>query len=162
MRNVAGPVKITKKRAITLMERAVVERGEDWVFPTDVAPMGCFYVLTDETWNDCLSNLAVDEDENDLPRHLNGIQSGSPACLVGLALSFEDFIEVIPVHDKIMRTLSRFNYDSVSHVAKHLEEEGIILTPKAVEVFEAAQQAQDAGDRWGLALEAAKSRAKHL
>lgn len=137
-------MKITKKKAIALMERAVKERGADWTFPINASPRGCFYVLDNDVMEECEGN-AFDDDDPDL----HGLHAGDPACLVGLALSYLG-------NKTIMRDLRIANFENVSTVAERLDEDGIVLTDKAKWALGVAQQCQDVGDSWGTALEEAK------
>lgn len=146
-------MKITMKKALALMEQAVEERGREWTFPINAVPMGCFYVVTDEVWED--ASERCEETAREPESALNGMGKGSPACLVGLALSYLHDVTV----DRVMR---ENNYDNIGALSSWLESSGVELTDKARAVFESAQDAQDGGDSWGHALEAAKARAETL
>lgn len=138
-------MKIKKKKAIALMQKAIDQRGRDWLFPTDASPMGCFYLVTPRVWADVENNIPED---SDMEAELHGLNEGDPACLVGVALSLLH-------NDTINRAMEDHVYDNIGALSCVLTASGITFTPKALHVLETAQSAQDTGSTWGEALDEA-------
>lgn len=138
-------MKIKKKKAIALMEKAIEQRGRDWLFPTDASPMGCFYLVTPRVWADVENNMPEDSDTEE---ELHGLKEGDPACLVGVALSLLH-------NDTINRAMEDRVYDNITALSETLRLSGITFTNKALRVLDVAQAAQDTGSTWGEALDEA-------
>ena len=108
---------ITRENFTAALERAVAERGEDFVYP--------------EAWmtsaNACQYSL----------------RDGTPACIIGLALSYID-PELVP---------DSFYFGAVDGVLEDLgvEDGALIIAARA------AQIRQDRGYTWGRSLDAYKA-----
>lgn len=111
---------IDKAKAIELLERAVAEKGADYVDPAALAPGGCVYTI-----------------------------NGHPACIVGYAYFYAG---------ATLGQLSRLNaFGSIDGVLASDVELPIDTEIEAINAFAAAQEEQDSGWSWGVALEAAKA-----
>ncbi len=127
---------IDREEALTLMEKAVIDRGEDWRYPAAMMSGVCMY----------FADAEVDAEVT----HTYGIASNGPACLVGLALSYVGLTKEIVDYrnDQGVITLRALAVES-----DDLDWE---LSSGAISVFSAAQYLQDQGARWGDALDSAR------
>jgi hypothetical protein len=138
-------MKITGKAMLALIEQAVEERGADWVYPDTGA---CAYWWDgDPNVSERLYDTLGDEQQ--------------PACLVGWALYHST--DNVPLRNTIVEVMSDYNEESIDSIIRHdwlVMRTGVVLTDKALAVAKAAQEEQDAGHTWGVALE--KATAKYL
>jgi hypothetical protein len=142
-------IEIGKEQAIALLERAVQEKGEEYVYtPIRVEHMGekCLYATADKS---------------------------APSCIVGHALAYvgvpvEKLFELDHIGD--MGAIYELNRESLNrdeysgdeyrvNVPTALEEiAGVHLTDEAEDLFTEAQSAQDGGKTWGESIQRAKDR----
>lgn len=127
---------IDRDEAISLMEKAVIERGEDWRYPRETMGMKCVYFMPSHVEDELVERT--------------GLQKGGPACLVGMALSFVGLTEEIVGYSNDESVLC------VSNCAAESDEVDWVLSGGAITVFNAAQKVQDRGGEWGAALKVAK------
>ncbi|WNM66241.1 hypothetical protein SEA_DEJAVU_109 [Microbacterium Phage DejaVu] len=121
--------KFTDEQFIKAMREAVAERGEDYVYPK-----------AEEKMNE---DLGYKVTVNDDYHGLNGVcqyqtPDGTPACIVGLALSKIDPI-LVPRHGDATGAHEVLRKLGASYEVRKAASE--------------AQQAQDQGATWGRALE---------
>ncbi|WP_037355444.1 hypothetical protein [Amycolatopsis orientalis] len=82
-------------------------------------------------------------------------RNGKPSCLVGTALSYTG------VTVEQLREMDAAGYASFARL--YMDDRlPVELTDDAVDVFQAAQTAQDIGDIWGTALEKAREEAAEI
>jgi hypothetical protein len=124
---------ITKDKAVELIERAVTERGADYVDPGSLGGFGCKYLDGDV-----------------------------PGCIVGTALGLAGATtEQLGAMDRHGGG-GYYSSMSYLIDSGNLSTLPVETTEAAAEVFLAAQQQQDSGTTWGEALEVARKRAEEL
>ena len=111
--------KFTDEEFEAALERAVQERGEDYVYPQ----------RNKDKW--------VDEYHNQAGGCVYSTPDGTPACIIGLALSYLD-PSLVP------------DYNDTNAARDVLP--GIVSSVAAT-AAQYAQDVQDGGDTWGVALE---------
>lgn len=126
-------IEINRAKAIQLLEEAVNERGQDFVY----------------TWP---VKMATDGDGAPVTEHGCWYEvDGAPSCGVGWALHLAE------VPTTVLNALDQAAGDTtIDGVAWILEDSGIRLTQEAVRVFGTFQRYQDMSYPWGKALEVAK------
>jgi hypothetical protein len=112
---------ITARDALRLIERAVEERGRDFRY----------------------SDYEGDWADPDVCSYRQ--PDGTPACIVGLALSYVGLLDKLIEDDTIVGQQASF-YDEID--------------PEAIGVLSAAQMSQDSGEPWGEALAVAQLQAE--
>jgi len=127
---------IDKQEAITLLERAVAERGADWVYPRYAK---CCYTVSGDSRIGRELGYAVGET--------------GPACMVGLALSYAIPSELDAAVDE--DAFVSVNGNGVQVLAKALRKQGVRVTKDALELMNAVQDRQDGRKPWGQALQQA-------
>lgn len=120
---------ITEERFTVAMRAAVADRGEYWVYPQLIVDGEdeSKFVNEDDEWHDDGMCIYVHED-------------GTPACLIGLALSKID-PELLPAYG------SHSNACPATELLRSLGAEDRVCVAASV-----AQAMQDAGRTWGYAL----------
>lgn len=134
--------KLTRKMALQIVKDAVAEKGVDYVYESeDEYASGCKYL------HGVVTVCAEDENgEDEL-----SVEKACPACLIGVGLV---------KHGISMEFLAKHNEDADIHTLTYiLEDEGYIKEFEigARSILSAAQNAQDQGETWGVAL----GRAQH-
>ena len=128
---------------LSLLERARDERGSDFIYLayTKIGP-ACLYVRDDarfpnRKWGDSVSDH-------------------SPACIVGLALSYIDDGRLVPVLEEWQfDCMNDDGNSSAINLNDALTVAGARLTHRAKKVAVEAQMRQDAGKTWGAAVDVA-------
>lgn len=125
-------IEIDKARALRLLEEAVAERGESYLYGT---PDGsCVYVTKD----------------------------GQPSCGVGLALAKAgvpaDVLAYIDYNRDGAYESNRFDETQIDalDIVDYLREKDVVIEAEAAEVFRTFQREQDLEIPWGAALDEAK------
>lgn len=119
---------IDAARAVELLEKAVAERGEQYVYAK-------VFDASAPEWSVPHGYVCVYVDPAD----------GQPSCMVGLALSLAG-----------VTTEELLNVNDTSAASLPGERLSVEVSPAAATVFENAQQMQDMGATWGNALAAAR------
>lgn len=127
---------IDREEALTLMEKAVIERGENWVYPKAVLSGTCAYFMP--SWASAETVEA------------SGLRQDSPACLVGLALSY------VGLTKEIIGNHNESGVDGVMVAVDDTDDIDWTLSEDAKIVFEAAQHLQDNEATWGDTLNAVR------
>jgi hypothetical protein len=148
-------IKIGKKKALEMIHGAVVERGEDWVYP-DTGQ--CRYVYHPEDFDRWEDNELTAEEQQMVAYF--GTEGKKPACLVGLAL--------ITMNEAFLPWLDLHNEDSVDGImgsdeggfSVTIEGVNYHFTANARRILQAAQSSQDVGRTWGEAEERALTLAR--
>lgn len=142
-------IKIDSKKALTLLRKAVKQKGKDYVDP-NVAEGGCAYV-----------------------------RDGEASCIVGHVVAYvkpnlipaielwESNGDYVPYYEREERGgglgIGSGGDVAVEDLARALSDDGEIdFDGNAVEILQRAQNVQDNGNTWGEALEAALVRAGEL
>lgn len=122
--------------AVLILDKAVKERGEDWVFPE---------------YNDCPTCRVADwEDYEPCPWHYSGgcryfSDDGEPACLVGYVIH-----EAI---DHSQLNMMDIEAQQALDALKILNNWGVLsVDERTAELLYKAQQLQDSGVSWGQAV----------
>ena len=120
---------INRESFTKAMREAVAERGESWTYPS-LSDAG------DSKWRNSFGNCVY------------AFPDGSPACLIGLALyKIDPTIDLVGTEKKIE---TEHNDTSVMVLLKELGVQDSTLFNAA----SSAQNRQDLGMSWGVALEA--------
>lgn len=127
-------IKLDIVTAVKLINDAIEERGEDYVYPKEPG-RDCLYVHTDPVW---------DPDEE---RYVYS-EGTTPGCLVGLAFAKAG----VPLEE-----FAPFEGSDAEALIDGFEAEGIVtdVDPKAKNLLYRAQFLQDGGSSWGQARKAA-------
>jgi hypothetical protein len=133
---------INGQEMLSLLEMAVAERGDSYVYP-DLGH--CEYVYDP-------SDYEYQDEEADPIVAAFGDQV-QPACAVGLALSYKDQILLDYIVDA---GLNGDSIHEVSDVLNSIPALGVQFTVKAQRMAGAMQYAQDRGATWGEGLVLAK------
>ena len=137
--------------ALTLIEKAVEERGTEWVYP-DTGE--CRYMY------DPYNYEAEFDDSLENPTKLVEAfgEVKQPACLVGLALfSFDPRFEG-PLWANNDNSVDGWMGIDADYTVRLDDDDEVVVTQEAIKVLQAAQSAQDTGSSWGIALERARKR----
>jgi hypothetical protein len=150
-------VLIDVPKALELIEAAVKERGEDWVYP-DTGQ--CRYIYNPEDYDQHFGDEEYELSQDELAMVAYFGEEQAPACLVGL----------------VMHTLDE-RFDQVMLIQNDNSVDGWMGDGPYVQTFEsveyefshdtirllaAAQSAQDSGNPWGEALSRAHSAAERF
>ena len=134
-------IHIDGEKALSLLEECVRERGEDYVYPKAEMNGDCVYVFGTD-----MVPVDVDEYGDDLFAE-QAVGELTPGCMVGLALAKAG----VPLGAFLALEINR--EEPASSAIPYLREAGYLTaTGAAIDVFLAAQQAQDAQKSWGEAL----------
>ena len=133
---------------LALMEKAVAERGEDWVYPAqgDCRYQYDPYDYDDETW--------AGPEEKAMVAYFGDVKA--PACLVGKVL--------FDLNPEFLEQIVRNGDNGESVEALHLEsgwvigDETFLFTADAIHALQVGQSAQDTGVPWGESVDRAKKR----
>lgn len=115
----------------TLIEKAVNERGLDWIYPKSVA--GCEYVY----------DPACMKGEDALRDTLGDPGELTPACVIGYALNLYD-PELLPFLNKYARSCPARSLNAKFEV----NNVGLQLSPGAILLANVAQSLSDTGAPW--------------
>lgn len=155
---------IDGSKALELIDAAVEERGENWVYP-DTGQCRYFYDPRDYPLDD------YDEDNEPITKEEQamvdffGTDAVKPACLVGCAVHALD--------ERLDSYLMANNDQSVDGFMSPLDDNGnfqiaveggveFVFTHEAHVIFQAGQSAQDSGLIWGEARLRARAAAERL
>ena len=120
-----------EEQAVELLQKAVETRGRDYVYQKRIGP------------------VSASKGEGERCSYTYG---GEPDCLIGVALSLAGWTpEMLSELDVGLR-----GGVPISTLGRELMEFGPLVSPTARAVLQAAQDAQDAGETWGAALDAAR------
>jgi len=120
---------LTPEKALELLERAVKERGEDYVYDEQIRG---------------ISGLGV---EDELCHYLN--EDGSPSCIVGYALSYlAEELDATGIVDQLLAADQSIPVPTPRGL--HFEE--ITIPTPALDLLSYVQSVQDHGEPWGEAL----------
>lgn len=126
-----GMLELTLTKAMSLVDEAIAERGEDFVYKKQPG-MDCKYVHEGVVWDDEAETYVDDESVSE------------PGCLVGLALHKAG----IP----LVKMQAAEGSDAAG-LLNSLEQRGYItFTTEAADFLDAVQENQDSGYAWGEAL----------
>jgi len=126
-------VVIDLDQALKLLLDAREERGYDYIDPGSEEGRGCYNVIKDYT----------DDEGNKLDEPVL-----CPSCIAGTVFSYAGVpLEFLYKHNGTVNS-------TVRAIADDLTEE-FEVTPEAAAVLRVAQRAQDKGESWGAAVEAA-------
>jgi hypothetical protein len=138
---------INGQEMLDLLEKAVAERGDSYVYPDTNS---CMYLYDPEAIP--VEDRVDDDGKPDQMFEAFGDQV-QPACAVGLALSYKDWALLNWISDRGLNTDS---FWEVAARANDRPQLGVRFTQLAADVADAMQGAQDSGLPWGEALIKAK------
>ena len=126
---------LTRSETIDLLNRAVQERGADWIYPKDALHGQCLYYVPrpDDMYDETVG--------------FTDLNPGDPACIVGLVFSYigVDYDEI----DSLMcNTTDVFN----THCDVSQSRSEALFDHGSLELLATVQKAQDEGVPWGVAV----------
>lgn len=154
-------VRIDARRALEVIDKAVEERGEDWVYP-DTSRCRYFYDPEDYQFME-------DEDDDD-----PGLEDAramvaffgdevKPACLVGCAVHLiDENLDTLLIHSNASAVDSVLNVDDSDTFTTVIGDTEYVFEAGAVTVLMAGQSAQDCGMTWGESRMRAYAAAERL
>lgn len=150
-------VRVEVPQVLKLIEAAVKERGEGWVYP-DTGQ--CRYLYDPEEYlNDDGYDDGLTTEEAAMVAYF-GEDEVKPACLVGLVLHTLD-----PRFDGPMMVQNENSIEGWMTDETHEEEFGSLtyeFPRESIVVLQAAQSAQDSGKPWGEAFQRAVGAAERM